>query len=43
MTKHRPTVVRSPEWWKHLRRFNKKLFWKRDREAAKRDLRKEQA
>jgi hypothetical protein len=41
MTKHRPTTVRSPQWWKHLRDW-KRVFWKRDRQQAKRDLRKDQ-
>jgi len=42
MTKHRPTLVRSPQWWKHLRDW-KRVFWKRDRQAAKRDLQKDVA
>lgn len=28
-------LTRSPEWWKHLRRYNKRLFWKRERKAGK--------
>lgn len=34
MTKHRPTTTPAPEWWKHLRKFNKRLFWKKDRKAG---------
>lgn len=33
MTKHHPTLVRSPQWWKHLREW-KRVFWKKDRKAA---------
>jgi hypothetical protein len=29
-----------PEWWKHLR-WAKKLFWKKERKAARRLARKE--
>lgn len=29
-----------PEWWKHLRSV-KRLFWKRERQAARRLVRKE--
>jgi hypothetical protein len=29
-------LVASPEWWKHLR-WIKRLFWKRERQAAKRE------
>jgi hypothetical protein len=28
--------VKAPEWWKHLRAFNKRRFWKAERKAAKR-------
>jgi hypothetical protein len=31
------TMTHSPEWWKHLRE-TKKLFWKRERKAQKRDI-----
>jgi len=30
------TMTHSPEWWKHLRE-TKRLFWKRERTAQKRD------
>jgi hypothetical protein len=28
-------LTRSPEWWVHLRRYNKRKFWKAERKAAK--------
>jgi hypothetical protein len=37
------TTVPSNEWAKHLRWFGKRLFWKRQRKAHKRHLRKEEA
>jgi hypothetical protein len=27
-------LTRAPQWWKHLRDF-KRVFWKRERKAAK--------
>lgn len=33
-------LVPSPEWWKHLKEY-KRLFWKRERKAAKRLIEKE--
>lgn len=30
-------LTKSPEWWKHLKKFNKRVFWKRERRAARRD------
>jgi hypothetical protein len=30
-------LSKSPEWWKHLRWF-KSIFWKKERQAAKRDI-----
>lgn len=33
-------LVASPEWWKHLRRLNKRVFWKKQRKAEKSDARK---
>lgn len=30
-------TVTSPEWWKHLRPFVKRRFWKRQRAADKLD------
>jgi len=32
---HKKTDIPSPEWWKHLRPFNKKRVWKKDRASAK--------
>ncbi|MGH7104419.1 MAG: hypothetical protein ACREFJ_18725 [Acetobacteraceae bacterium] len=34
-TKKKGILTRSPEWWKHLRPYVKRLFWKRERRAAK--------
>ena len=31
-------LTRSPQWWKHLRRW-KRVFWKRERKAASRAAR----
>ncbi len=33
-------LVASPEWWKHLR-WVKRVFWKRERRAAKQLVRRE--
>jgi len=30
-------LTRPDEWWKHLRPYNKRRFWKRERKAAKGD------
>jgi hypothetical protein len=27
--------VNAPQWWKHLRRYGKRQFWKRQRKADK--------
>ena len=32
-------LTRSPEWWRHLR-WVKRVFWKRERKAARRDIRR---
>lgn len=37
-TKKKGTHVPAPEWWKHLR-WAKRVFWKRERRATKRDVR----
>lgn len=26
-------TVPAPQWWKHLKKFNKRLFWKQQRKA----------
>jgi hypothetical protein len=31
---------RTPEMWKHLRPYNKRRFWKRERSAIQRVLRR---
>lgn len=33
--------IPAPEWWKHLRPFNKRKFWKRVRAAMRVMLRKD--
>jgi len=33
-------MTRKPEWWKHLRPFNKRRFWKAERKRAKADQEK---
>jgi hypothetical protein len=32
--------VRSPEWWKHLRKYNKRVFWKKQRKADQESARR---
>lgn len=32
------TLTPPPEWWKHLRPFNKKFVSHRERQAAKREI-----
>ncbi len=39
-TKKKGILTSSPEWWKHLRKV-KRLFWKRERQAGKRDARRQ--
>jgi hypothetical protein len=33
-------LTKSPEWWKHLRKFNKRIFWSQERKAGKKDINK---
>jgi hypothetical protein len=33
------TKTPSPQWWRHLRQF-KRVFWKAERQAHKRDIKK---
>ena len=33
-------LAKSPEWWKHLR-WTKRKFWKRERQAGKKEAKKE--
>ena len=35
------TLTRPPEWWKHLRPFNKHRVAKRERKAAVKEIEKE--
>jgi hypothetical protein len=35
------TVTGPPQWWKHLRDW-KRVFWKKERKAQQRAVRKEQ-
>jgi len=37
---HAKGLTRPPEWWKHLRPFNKRKVSKRERIAAKKDIEK---
>lgn len=34
-TKKKGVLTPAHEWWKHLRKFSKRRFWKRERKAAK--------
>ena len=34
-------TVPAGEWWKHLRKFGRRFFWKRQRAAFKREAVKE--
>jgi len=36
--KRKDTYVKSPEWWKHLRKFCKRLVNKKERKYAKNNL-----
>ena len=38
MMAHKGIFSKPPEWWKHLRNFNKRLFNKKERKAAKKVL-----
>lgn len=35
------TLTQAGQWWKHLRPFGKRQFWKRERRAAQRLCRHE--
>lgn len=37
----RALTVRAPQWWKHLRPYWKRVFWKRERKAAIKAVKKE--
>jgi hypothetical protein len=36
--KRKDTLTKSPEWWKHLRPYNKRKVAKAERRAAKADI-----
>ena len=36
--KRKDTFTAPPEWWKHLRPFNKRRVSKKERDAAKREI-----
>lgn len=35
-------LVKPPQWWKHLRNFAGKQFWKRERRAYDKEIKREQ-
>jgi hypothetical protein len=39
-TKKKGILSASVEWAKHLRRYGKKLFWNKEKQAAKKDIQK---
>ena len=41
-TKKKGILTPSPQWWRHLRDW-KRVFWKRERQAALRAIRGERA
>ena len=38
--KRKGILTRSPQWWKHFRPVWKRIFWKKERLAAKIDIKK---
>lgn len=42
-TKRKGILTTAREWWKHLRPYNKRDFWKRERRAASRAVKREVA
>lgn len=40
-TKKKGILTAAREWWVHLRWYNKREFWKRERKAAKRQAKQE--
>jgi len=32
------TLTRAPQWWDHQRRKWKRVFWKRERKAVRREV-----
>jgi hypothetical protein len=39
--KRKDTLVRPPEWWKHLRPYNKRKVSKAERRASKKEIKDE--
>lgn len=39
-SKKQGQLTRPPQWWKHLKDF-KRIFWKKERGAEKREIRRE--
>ena len=39
-TKKKGMLTLAKEWWKHLRPYQKRQFWKRERKAAARELKR---
>lgn len=37
-TKRKGLLIVSKEWAKHLRKFGKKMFWRRHRKAEKKEI-----
>ena len=40
-TQRKGVLAKSPEWWVHLRNYNKKLFWNREKQASQKDIREQ--
>ena len=40
-TVKRGLLTPPPEWWKHLRPWLKRRFWKRERRAVRREIARE--
>jgi hypothetical protein len=40
-TKKRGILTSSPEWWRHLRPWVKRQFWKRERRAGRAHAKRE--
>ena len=39
--KQQGNLTKSPQWWKHLREW-KRVFWKAERRAQKKEMNKQQ-
>ena len=37
-TRKKGITVSTPQWWRHLRKYVHRQFWKRQRRADKKDL-----